>query len=60
MRHTFATRCIESGMTAVVLAKKLGHKDVSITLNTYTSVFAKFEDTQDDRFIDYLAKENLM
>ena len=60
LRHTYATRCIESGMTAVVLAKKLGHKDVSITLNTYTSVFAKFEDTQDDRFIDYLAKENLM
>ena len=60
LRHTYATRCIESGMTAVVLAKKLGHKDVSITLNTYTSVFAKFEDTQDDRFIDYLAKEKLM
>jgi integrase len=60
MRHTFATRCIESGMTAVVLAKKLGHKDVSITLNTYTSVFSKFEDTQDDRFIKYLEIENLM
>ena len=60
MRHTFATRCIESGMTAVVLAKKLGHKDVSITLNTYTSVFSKFEDTQDDRFIKYLETENLM
>lgn len=60
LRHTFATRCIESGMTAVVLAKKLGHKDISITLNTYTSVFAKFEDTQDDRFIEYLAKESLM
>lgn len=59
MRHTYATRCIESGMTAVVLAKKLGHKDVSITLNTYTSVFSKFEDTQDDRFIEYLEKENL-
>lgn len=60
LRHTYATRCIESGMTAVVLAKKLGHKDVSITLNTYTSVFAKFEDTQDDRFIEYLIKENLL
>ena len=59
LRHTFATRCIESGMTAVVLAKKLGHKDVSITLNTYTSVFSKFEDTQDDRLIKYLETENL-
>lgn len=60
MRHTFATRCIESGMTAVVLAKKLGHKDVSITLNTYTSVFSKFEDTQDDRFIKYIQNEKLI
>ena len=60
LRHTYATRCIESGMTAVVLAKKLGHKDVSITLNTYTSVFSKFEDTQDDRFIKYLTAENLI
>lgn len=60
MRHTYATRCIESGMTAVVLAKKLGHKDVSITLNTYTSVFAKFEDTQDDRFIQYLETEKII
>ena len=60
LRHTFATRCIESGMTAVVLAKKLGHKDVSITLNTYTSVFSKFEDTQDDRFIKYIQTEKLI
>lgn len=57
LRHTFATRCIESGMTAVVLAKKLGHKDVSITLNTYTSVFSKFEDTQDERLTKYLENE---
>lgn len=60
MRHTFATRCIESGMTAVVLAKKLGHKDVSVTLNTYTSVFSKFEDTQDDRFLKYLETEKII
>lgn len=59
LRHTYATRCIESGMSAVVLAKKLGHKDVSVTLNTYTSVFGKYEDTQDDRFIEYLERENL-
>ena len=59
LRHTYATRCIESGMSAVVLAKKLGHKDVSVTLNTYTSVFSKYEDTQDDRFMNYLEQEVL-
>lgn len=59
LRHTYATRCIESGMTAVVLAKKLGHKDVSITLNTYTSIFSKYEDTQDDRYISYMREKVL-
>ena len=60
LRHTYATRCIESGMPAVVLQKKLGHKDVSITLNTYTSVFDKFEDKKDDEFMEYLVKNSLM
>lgn len=43
LRHTFATRCIESGMPAVVLARILGHADVSTTLNTYTDVFNEFK-----------------
>ena len=34
-------------------------KDISVTLNTYTSVFAKFEDTQDDRYINYLELNNI-
>ena len=42
LRHTFATRCIESGMNALVLSKILGHKKIEITLNVYTSVFNKF------------------
>ena len=36
LRHTFATRCIEAGMSAVVLQRIIGHTDISITLNTYT------------------------
>lgn len=57
LRHTFATRCIESGMPANVVQKKLGHHDVEITLNKYTDVFAKFEESQTKSYIDYL-KEN--
>ena len=35
LRHTFATRCIESGMDAKTLSEILGHSDVNITLRTY-------------------------
>ena len=37
LRHTFATRCIESGMPPVVLQTLLGHTDIKITMNTYCS-----------------------
>lgn len=35
LRHTFATRCIESGMDVKSLSEILGHSNVNITLNTY-------------------------
>lgn len=35
LRHTFATRCIESGMDIKSLSEILGHSSVNITLNTY-------------------------
>ena len=35
LRHTFATRCIESGMDIKSLSEILGHASVNITLNTY-------------------------
>lgn len=43
LRHTFGTRCIESGMNPAVVQRLMGHKDISITLNTYTSVFNKYK-----------------
>lgn len=54
LRHTFATRCIESGVPAPVLQKLLGHKDISITLNTYTTIFNKFEKEALNNYINYI------
>lgn len=39
LRHTFATRCIEAGVPALVLKNWLGHTDIHITLDTYSNVF---------------------
>ena len=56
LRHTYATRCIESGMSAVVLSKLLGHKDIETTLNTYTSVFNRFKEDEIQKYLDYISQ----
>ena len=39
LRHTFATRCIESNIQPVVLKTWLGHTDIHIALDFYSDVF---------------------
>lgn len=53
LRHTFATRCIEAGMRAVALQRLMGHSNVSITLNVYTSVFNKYKNSELEKVNDY-------
>ncbi len=60
LRHTYATRSIEAGVTPVVLQKLMGHTDVAITLNTYTSVFDKYKETELEKVNEYYMKENLL
>ncbi len=60
LRHTFGTRCIESGMAPVVVQKLMGHKDIGVTLNTYTSVFDKFKEHEIDKVNKYYLDENLI
>lgn len=60
LRHTFGTRCIESGMAPVVVQKLMGHKDIGVTLNTYTSVFDKFKQAEIEKVNKYYMNENLI
>lgn len=53
LRHTYATRCIESGMPAHILQKLLGHKNVSTTINTYTTIFDNYRNDEVDKSINY-------
>lgn len=54
LRHTFATRCIESGVPAVVLKNWLGHTDIHVTLDTYTDVFEAMENKAIERFDNHI------
>ena len=51
LRHTFATRCIESGVDVKSLSEILGHSNVSITLNTYVHSSMNMKKSQLEKLI---------
>ena len=60
LRHSYGTRCVESGMAPVVVQRLMGHTDITVTLNTYTSVFDKFKEAELDKVNKYYLNENLI
>ena len=54
LRHTYATRCIESGMSAKVLQELLGHTDIRITMNTYCDAFEQLKAKDISQVENYL------
>ena len=59
LRHTYGTRCVEAGMRAVALQRLMGHTDVSVTLNTYTSVFNKYKESELEKVNQYYIENAL-
>lgn len=59
LRHTFGTRCIEAGLPPVVVQRIMGHKDIKVTLNTYTSVLNKFKTEEFNKVALYYLEQNI-
>ena len=60
LRHTYGTRCIEAGMRAVALQRLMEHTDISVTLNTYTSVFNKYKEAELEKVNNYYINNEII
>lgn len=47
-------------MRAVALQRLMGHTDVSVTLNTYTSVFNKYKEAELEKVNDYYINNEIV
>ena len=56
LRHSNATALIRSGVNPKVVSERLGHADVSITLNTYTHVLPDMDAAAGDKLDEILLK----
>lgn len=54
LRHTFATRALESNISPKVVSKILGHTSVQFTLDTYTHVLSELQIDEMNKLDQYL------
>ena len=47
-------------MRAVAVQWLLGHKDVSVTLNTYTTIFDKYKEQEIEKLNDYYMNNEIV
>lgn len=50
LRHTFATRCLESGINIKTVSKWLGHKNTNTTSDIYSHILTDFEKGEIEKF----------
>jgi integrase len=60
LRHTYITRCAESGMNPKVLMKLVGHKDIETTLGTYTTIYDNYTKSEMNKIQNYYKKNKLL